>query len=188
LLPHAVAPYSKSKFIFMKQIVNTLLSHSNKTLNLERNQFLNSAGSTDRNIYFVEQGSLRLFIAEEEEEQTIRFGYKNNLVVALDSFLSGKPSAFYIQALKCTEVKVITKSQFDAFIALDKNKAWWTATLEHLALQQMEREFDLLTRSPKERYERVLARSPQLFQEIPHRYIANYLRMTPETLSRLKKS
>lgn len=69
-----------------------------------------------------------------------------------------------------------------------ENKILWNKILEYLILQQMEREVDILLASPKERYERVLRRSPQLFQEIPHKYIASYLRMTPETLSRLKKS
>ncbi|MNY67885.1 hypothetical protein D3C86_2055530 [compost metagenome] len=64
----------------------------------------------------------------------------------------------------------------------------WIKILENLAVQQLEREIDLLKNSPKERYERVLKRSPQLFQESPNRHIANYLRMSPETLSRLKKS
>jgi hypothetical protein len=53
---------------------------------------------------------------------------------------------------------------------------------------QFEREKDILTYSPLKRYQRVLKRSPQLFQEIPNKYIASYLRMSPETLSRLKKS
>lgn len=60
--------------------------------------------------------------------------------------------------------------------------------LEDLVLQQLEREKDILTSSPKARFERVLKRSPKLFQEIPNKHIANYLRMSPETLSRLKKS
>ena len=60
--------------------------------------------------------------------------------------------------------------------------------MEQLILQQLEREKDILTSSPIERYKRVLKRSPQLFQEIPNKYIADYLRMTPETLSRIKKS
>ena len=63
----------------------------------------------------------------------------------------------------------------------------WKQILELLVYQQMEREIDLLTYSPQKRYERVLQRSPQLFQEIPSKYIASYLRMSPETLSRLKK-
>jgi CRP-like cAMP-binding protein len=60
--------------------------------------------------------------------------------------------------------------------------------LERLILQQLEREIDLLTTSPKERYNRILKRSPSLFQKISNKQIANYLRMTPETLSRLKKA
>ncbi len=57
-----------------------------------------------------------------------------------------------------------------------------------LIYEQLEREKDILIHSPRKRYERVLKRSPQLFQEIPHKYIASYLRMSPETLSRIKKS
>lgn len=45
---------------------------------------------------------------------------------------------------------------------------------------------DLLTVSAKERLERIQLRNPLVFQEIPHKLIANYLRMSPETLSRLK--
>jgi hypothetical protein len=83
---------------------------------------------------------------------------------------------------------VVTKKQIDDFLALKNNVILWGKILENLAVQQLEREIDLLKNSPKERYERVLKRSPQLFQEIPNRHIANYLRMSPETLSRLKKS
>jgi len=57
-------------------------------------------GSIDTNIYLVKSGSLRIFVLDEHEEPTIRFGYKNNLIASLDSFLNEKPSDFYIQALK----------------------------------------------------------------------------------------
>lgn len=53
---------------------------------------------------------------------------------------------------------------------------------------EIEREIDILTFSPAERLNRVQERSPHLFQEIPSKYIAAYLRMTPETLSRIRKS
>ena len=159
------------------------------TLTLQRNDYLKVANTIDTNIYFVESGSLRIFILDGSEEQIIRFGYSDNIIVALDSFLSEKPSEFYIQALKKTVVKVIPKCVFYEFVEhSDENKKIFIKMLEELILQQMEREKDILTSSPKERYNRVLARSPRLFQEIPNRHIANYLRMSPETLSRLKKS
>lgn len=69
-----------------------------------------------------------------------------------------------------------------------ENRFLWDQILEQLILQQMEREKDILTTSPIKRYQRVLQRSPQLFQKIPNKHIASYLKMSPETLSRLKKS
>jgi CRP-like cAMP-binding protein len=168
----------------MKAIVEL----SDKIITVERNDFLRVKGSIDTNIYYVESGSLRVFVLNDCEEQIIRFGYKGNLIVFLDAFLTGEPSKFFIQAIKKTVLKVITKAQIDDFLKIEANQNLWTKILENLVIQQLERELDLLTNSPKERYERVLARSPQLFQEIPSRYIANYLRMSAETLSRLKKS
>jgi CRP-like cAMP-binding protein len=168
----------------MKEIIDL----SDKVITIDRNEFLKVKGSIDTNIYYVESGSLRIFVLDDYEEQTIRFGYKENLIVSLDSFLTGKPSDLFIQAIKKSVIKVVTKKQFDKFLETESNRNLWTKTLENLVLQQIEREIDILTNSPKERYERVLKRSPQLFQEIPNRHIANYLRMSAETLSRLKKS
>jgi len=168
----------------MKEIVEL----SKKTITISRNEFLKVKGSIDRNVYFVESGSLRVFVFDEYEEQTIRFGYKDNLIVSLDSFLTGNPSELYIQAIKKTVIKVITKEQIDDFLKTESHTKLWMKILENLIIQQFEREIDILTNSPRERYERVLKRSPQLFQEIPNRHIANYLRMSAETFSRLKKS
>ena len=160
-----------------------------KEIELERNEYLKVRGSIDTNIYLVTHGSLRIFVIDEYEEHTIRFGYQNNLIASLDSFLNEQPSEFYIQALKKTKVKSISKKKYLSFIeSTSENKKIWVMILESFVLQQMERERDILTSSPVERYNRVLKRSPQLFQEIPNKYIASYLRMTPETLSRIKKS
>ena len=158
-------------------------------ITLERHEYLKVKNTIDTNIYFVKNGSLRIFVIDEFEEQTIRFGYKNNLIAALDSFLNEQPSDLNIQALKKSTVKVISKQNYISFIESSiEIKEIWFLILQSFVLQQMERERDILTSSPTERYKRVLKRSPQLFQEIPNKYIASYLRMTPETLSRIKKS
>ena len=72
----------------MKEIIEL----SDKTITIERNEFLKVKGSVDRNLYYVESGSLRIFVLDNYEEQIIRFGYKENLIASLDSFLTGKPS------------------------------------------------------------------------------------------------
>jgi CRP-like cAMP-binding protein len=168
----------------MKEIIEL----STKTISVKRNEFIKISGTVDTNIYYIVNGSVKLFILEGDQEQIIRFGYKGNIIVALDAFISGKPSNLYIQAIKKSTIKVITKAQLYHFLQTNQQHQLWIHILEDLVLQQLEREVDILTSSPKERYRRVKERSPQLFQEIPNRYIANYLRMSAETLSRLKKS
>lgn len=166
---------------------STLIQLAEKELVLERNECLHYHNVVDTNIYFVESGSLKMFVIDNDSEQIIRFGYQHNLLVFLDSFISGNPSVFHMQALKKTKLKIISKAQLNHFLTISADhELLWTKILEDLVLQQMDREIDLLTSSPLERYIRVIQRSPKLFQEIPHRHIANYLRMTPETLSRIK--
>lgn len=165
-----------------------LLELAEKSIILERNEFLKVKGSIDTNAYYILSGSLRIYVLDDYDEQVIRFAYKDNVIAALDSFITGKPSELYIQAIKKSEIKVISKNKIDLFLEKESNRIFWLKLLESLIVQQLEREIDILTHSPRERYLRVLKRSPQLFQEIPHKHIANYLRMSPETLSRLKKS
>ncbi|SDQ20060.1 Crp/Fnr family transcriptional regulator [Flagellimonas zhangzhouensis] len=160
-----------------------------KNFTIERNEYLKVAGTTDTNLYFIESGSLKISIINEYEEHIIRFGYQGNFIISLDSFFTEKSSDLYIQSIKKTALKSVSKTRFMEFVRSNpENVSLWETIMEQLVLQQFEREKDILISSPKERFERVLARSPQLFQEIPNKYIATYLRMTPETLSRLKKS
>ncbi len=177
----------KESFVLLDEINSRNLWQKNVIL--KRNEYLKVAGSIDTNVYLIVSGSLRIFVINEFEEHTIRFGYRNNLIASLDSFISEQASNYYIQAIKETELKVIDKHTLIELInsssALQRN---WNSALEQIIIQLLEREQDILVSSPAQRYQRVLKRSPQLFQEIPNKYIASYLRMTPETLSRLKKS
>ncbi|MEM6963477.1 MAG: Crp/Fnr family transcriptional regulator [Bacteroidota bacterium] len=160
-----------------------------KSISLSRGEYLKVEGSTDTNLYYIENGSLRIFRENDFEEQTIRLGYKNNFIAALDSYISEKPSELYIQAIKKSELKVVPKPAFQKWLESDPTHIeLWLKITTQLIYEQLEREKDILTNSPYERYQRVLKRSPHLFQEVPNKYIASYLRMTPETLSRIKKS
>ncbi len=165
--------------------INTRNLWNNKQ-RLKRNEYLNKEGVINSNLYFISKGTFRIYTVHGENEHTIRFGYQNNMITAIDSFIHDQPSQFYIQALKESEVYSISKQSFKNLIKEKKEyQQAYEAILEQLILQQMEREMDLLIADPKERYKRVLKRSPQLFQEIPLKYIAAYLRMAPETLSRM---
>ncbi|TXB70284.1 Crp/Fnr family transcriptional regulator [Phaeodactylibacter luteus] len=155
---------------------------------IPRGSFLVQEGAPHPHLYYLLSGSVRVFLQQGEEEHTIRFGYEGDFIAALDSFISGKPTIYSLQALRQCEVLSIPRQAYEELLGREPGyRRLYQQLLEQLALQQMEREQDLLINAPAARYHRVLSRSPQLFQEVPHKYIASYLRMTPETLSRLKK-
>lgn len=173
----------------LRTLLEKLDSEWEQEITLKRNEFLVCQGDVNTNLYFVKEGSLRVYIEDDKEQHTIRFGYQNSMITALDCFLTDTPTAFYIQALKKCKLRVISKATYHQFInASQEHQLLWKKLLEEFVYQQIEREIDLITYAPQKRFERVLQRSPQLFQEIPLKYIASYLRMTPETLSRILKT
>ena len=156
---------------------------------LKRGEYLMLPGHRDRNLYYVRSGTLVATAEIDGEEQCMRFGYTGDIVAAIDTHVGDAPSHLGIRALRRTDLRVANYADYRAYIQAETaRREAWEQLLTWLVKGLMEREIDLLTPSPEERYRRVLARSPRLFQEVPAKYIANYLRMTPETLSRIKKS
>ncbi len=155
----------------------------------ERGEFILQAGAIEHHLYWIEEGAIRAFYLTELEEFTIRFGYTGSLINSISSFFKQAPSDLYLQAIRKTRIRAVSRSDFEAFVGEDKERLrQYNRLLQELIVQNMEREIDLLIYSPVERLRRVMERSPRLFQEVPAKYIAAYLRMSPETLSRIQKS
>lgn len=155
---------------------------------IPRNEYLSKAGQIEKYLYLVTEGAVRAIYISKEEEFTVRFGYKGSVIASLDSFLTGKPSQLHLQTIRKTKVIRLERSSYLSFIKSSPEVSEVHVTLiSNLLNSMLDREIDLLTSSPLERFERIMERSPAVFQEIPLKYIASYLRMTPETLSRLRK-
>ena len=156
---------------------------------LKKGEFLKMSNTVDTNLYFIAKGCVRVFFVDEENEHILYFGYKGSLITALDSFIIQETSKLCIQILRETEVHTISQERFSAFIKGNtENQNLWQDVLKELIVMQTQREMDLLVSSPQKRYENALHARPDLFQEIPNKYIASYLRMSAETLSRVKNS
>lgn len=173
---------------FTEKLLNSFEKVSIKKI-IQKGELLIKEGEIEKNIYLIETGAVRLFYLSEYEEQTIRLGYEGSLINSLSSFLKEQPSEFYLEAIRKTTLKIIPKDKLMQLVNEDTNSLkQYIKLLETLVTQQIDREIDLLITSPIERLNRVLERSPNLFQQIPLKYIASYLRMKPETLSRIRNS
>ncbi|WP_170178401.1 Crp/Fnr family transcriptional regulator [Flammeovirga pectinis] len=176
----------------MNTLLNTLYStesieYIEKTF--QRGEQILAAGDNEQYIYIILSGCVRVIYSTKEEEHTIRLGYKNSIIASLPAFFTNTPSLFSIETIRKSTVRFIKKETLSSIVNKSPELSIaYQKLLEDLVRQQVERELDLLTVSPAERIQRVIERSPQVFQEVPLKYIAYYLRMSPETLSRILSS
>lgn len=164
-----------------------LMQYWNIPKTLKRNEYLSDIGDVERNLYWVLEGTIKICHLHDGEEYCLGFCYPNTAVLSYPSFISAKSVDFYIQAI--TPCKLIGISHKDFYAVIEQNilleRAWRKIT-EQALLGRIEREVDLISSSPEKRFIRLWERSPHLFQLIPQKYIASYLRMSPETFSRIK--
>lgn len=153
----------------------------------KRNEYLIERGQLETKLFFILKGSLRIYFPNGDEEICVGFAYDNNLICSYPSFIQQKPSDYYMQVLTATDVMAIKRQDF--YRLLDEHPSLeraWRMLEEDALLGKIERETEMLTFTSEERYSRLMERSPHIFQIIPRKYIASYLRMTPETMSRMK--
>jgi CRP-like cAMP-binding protein len=154
---------------------------------LKRGDYLCQPGKVEQHLWFIASGVLRLYYPTGDEEICVGFAYENNVVCSFPSFVRQRPSDFSIQALGAVQALGIGRAAFyEAAATWPAVAKFWSTSLEQTLAGIIEREIEVSTTSPETRYRQLLERAPHLFQLVPLKYIASYLRIKPETLSRIR--
>ena len=154
----------------------------------KKGEYLCKNGQIEQYLSIIQSGTCRGFYNKDGEEISVAFMFENDYVSAYYSFLSRRPSLMAIQALTPVIVYSMSEKDLDRLCNESKNaERIGRLNAERIYRRKEEREISLLTMSATERYTELLKRSPQLFQQIPLKYIASYLGIQPESLSRIRK-
>lgn len=155
---------------------------------LQKKEIVLTKGTTENYLSFVETGILRLFIPKIENDVTFGFVFKNSFISAYDSFLAQTPSEYSIETLTPT---ILWRLSFNDLEDIYQNTSIGNEVgrknAENLFLLKSKRELSLLNNTPEERYLNLFQERPELIQHIPLKYIASYIGITPQALSRIRK-
>ncbi|OFY83713.1 MAG: hypothetical protein A3F72_12825 [Bacteroidetes bacterium RIFCSPLOWO2_12_FULL_35_15] len=147
-------------------------------------------GQLCNHIGFLNKGIARVYYVIDGKEITSYFnaGNRNLFVCSFTSFLSRKPSFENIHFLEDSELLVLEYEQLQDLYDKSPNiQKLGRLMAEYNYVLSMERIYSLQHSPAIDRYNNMLKIYPGLMNQIPHHYIASYLGITPESLSRIKK-
>lgn len=153
-----------------------------------KNELIFREGDVARTIYFVLQGCVRLFYSTEGNEKTAFFYAEGKFICAGESYTFNTPARENYQAIEDTVLMCFDKQSIETLISLSPTFeliARIATEDELITCQRMIASF--VTKSPEERYCELLETNAALFQRVPQQYIASFLGVSPETLSRIKR-
>jgi CRP-like cAMP-binding protein len=138
-------------------------------------------------IAFIEEGSFRFYFEKEGEEKITAFFFKGDFVTNYRSFLTGKASDHFIEAMQDSVIYKINLQDLQSLYDKHKNiERLGRLIAENLYLTVANRIDSFMFQTPFERYKELIERNSRLLQEIPQYMIASYLGVKPETLSRIR--
>ena len=155
-----------------------------------KNEFLLTEGNIDDNIYYIEDGIVR-FVTNtfEEKEYTFDFGFSHDFVNSYNSYKNNVPSEFSIQAISVVKAHIINKKVINQVITENIDYLFlFIQVLEELLIKKTKREEMLIKRCPRDIYRYLIEKEPFFIQNIPLKYIASYIGITPQALSRIRKN
>ncbi len=177
---NAIRPLSDE----MKEV----LSENLEIIEFPKKHILLKEGQTSDYIYVVLKGLLRMYYIKDDNEVCSRFMDEQHMAMSVNSFYSRTPGYEYIETLEPTTVARIHHDQLQKVYNTHDDFNYIARVItEQYFIRSEERLYLIRKHSAEERYVYFIEHYPELLQRVPLMYIATYLGITLETLSRIRK-
>ena len=154
---------------------------------LKKKEFLLQNGKICNFIGFIVDGTIRHFHIKDGVEKTCDISFENSWVTDFQSFTHNSYSIMNLQAMEDTTVFVIRKENlYKLYTDCNRYETFGRLMAEQVAQRATEIAMSLSSDKPEERFQNLINKQPDLFQRIPQKYIANFLGVSPESLSRIR--
>jgi CRP-like cAMP-binding protein len=156
-------------------------------MHFAKGEMILKEGEVCRNIYYLDRGLIRQFYFKNGKEVTEHLGEDHTIFMCIESLFKEEPSALQVEALEPSSVFALPKAQLEQIAITNVNIQMLYRKILEESLIVSQVHADLVRfESAQSRYRKMCKLSPQVVLRAPLVYIANYLQMSPETLSRVR--
>jgi CRP-like cAMP-binding protein len=157
---------------------------------LKKGDFLQQAGDVSKYGFFVASGCLRSYVIDNKgKEHIVQFATDDWWMSDMKSLTTGQPSLYFMDAIENSDVLFIDVPSFKKLTDLvpDFNKAYQAGVQKNTQAKD-QRIIASLSASAEERYLEFIKTYPTIVSRVPQHMVASYLGISPETLSRVRRS
>lgn len=160
-----------------------------ETVSIKKKKDLLEEGTICKYLYFITKGCLRSFYVDSKGvEHIYQIRMENGWISDLESFFTQTPAKYTIEALEDSEMLRISFDRMEKlYEEVPKLERYFRILFQKAYINTLKRLNASMWDTALERYNEMLKEQPDMFQRVPLVYIASYLGITPESLSRIRK-
>jgi CRP-like cAMP-binding protein len=177
-----------AQFGHLTQEQFAFIEENTSVLYLKKGAHFLKQGSVLRKSGFIMEGVMRIYEYTEKDEVTSYFLKENQFVASLESFNDGLPSEKSFQAVTDVKLMVMSYESLQQCMAVIPPLAGIVYRItEQSLLTKLNHRNPLVVEDAKTRYEKFVREHPDILLRVPLGYIASYLGVTQQSLSRLRR-
>lgn len=187
MTPHETLLAVIRHFITLSPAEEELVAHWFVAEELPKGGFFLRPGEVSRKIAFVVQGVFHNFRSRDGQEHTFYFGREQEFIGDYSSFLPARPAVHAIQALEPARLLTISYDNLQRlYREVREGERFGRLVAEMLFVDVLGQLTSFYEEAPEERYASFVRTYPDLQQRVPQYYIASYVGVKPQSLSRIR--
>jgi len=153
----------------------------------QKNEIVKRYNERDVDFYFILEGSGGILLFSNNNYICIDLCYEGDFLVDYMSFLTNQPTELEVVCFEKCRLFRISRCKFTELSETEYGRIIMKAAAEALFIYKQVQQIEILTKTAEQRYAEILEHQPHILQRTPNKYIASYLGITPESLSRIRK-
>jgi CRP-like cAMP-binding protein len=155
----------------------------------KKNELIKEVNKKEKYLSIITKGSAGIFLWKENSAICLDLCFENEFFGDYMSFLTQQPTEIFTQAIEPTEILSISYSDLNELYSSSPiGTHIGRSAAESLFIHKQTQQIDLLMLTAEERYLKLLERQPEIVKRTPQKHIASYLGITPESFSRIRKN
>ncbi len=167
----------------------SMLSEMLQPVHFRHRTLILDAGDVSADMLYLVRGLVRQYHTEDDgTDSVVDIVHEGDMLVCNESLFAGQPSRLKVQTLEPTYAYGMNYKYFKNLASENKEVSTLLFAIMESVIIKKEEIYNLLDESPINKYLALMKRDSEVIRRTPLKYVASYLRMAPETLSRVRNT